>query len=1254
VRRVPVAFLALVLLVFPARLGRASAGETRLPAPRLSVQDEAGRGQVWVEASLPGGGSVRRLLRETTAAVELGPTGRDPSGAAAFVTWTERGRRWYSRSRSAGADWPKARPLQTALRLHAGAAEPGRPVPAVVGGLSLPPAGRLWLVQFRVPGLPEFRDALMELGARVHQHLPHNAHLVTMDAGLLPAVVELDFVERVEPYHPAFRLEPALLEWLDDAGDPEAAKRVRAMALQWGDEGKSRIAAAALDAGARIASWWPSGHVIELYVDRDQLRSIAAHDDVLWIDRWSAPEFDMDLVREDAGTDWVETNFGYCGQGVSGEVLDGGIEETHMDFDGILLHGGNNTSSHGTSTYGIVFGNGDRDGDGNPQATGHMPCPEAQGISADIEFLGDRFVHTQELKASPYFASFQSNSWGSSQTTNYNSASHEMDDIIWRLDMAILQSQSNTGNQSSRPQAWAKNVISVGGIKHKDTLGTSDDEWTGGASIGPAADGRIKPDVSYWYDDVYTTTTGNTYNSGFGGTSAATPEAAGVAGLMVQMWADNVWGTDPLGGTVFEKQPHASTIKALLVNNSQQYAFSGSGSDLSRYKQGWGRPSARVAHERSARSLIVDQELTLEVGQLFSFDVDVPPGEAELKVTMHYPDPPGTTSSSLHRINVVTLTVTSPSNVVYYGNVGLDAGTESAPGGSPNELDTLQNVFVVDPEVGVWEVEVEAVEVNQDAVLETTETDVTFSLVVTGGTGSICDSPLVDFTATPNPARVGDAVQFDATASGGGGGPFDFRWDFDLDRKTDSTDEDPVHVFSSPYSGNVRLWARDAARCPDTIEKPMTVTGPDLRFEGIVNLTEVSGNANGVVDPGETWDVSLQLRNTGDETAMGVTAMLAPSESNPGPVAIPQDTAAYGDIAASAVATSSSAYRFVVGQGFPCGFDLELSVVQIASTDPVNVYPDEPGVAEVLVGGAGPRTPFHFEGFETMTGWSAAGNGEWQIAAPQGLGGGAGVPGQNPRPDPSLAFEGTQVMGNDLTGQGNYAGNYENNVSSTMTSPPIDASVSADVELTFYRWLNVMTFDRAYIEVSGDGMSWTEIYDEDRDHEEEEWTFVSLDVADVADDATGFRIRFGLESSGGINRSGWNVDAIELIGVSKDFCESVSGPLAGESSGLTVAKNGTGGLDLSWQADCGGGTVYGVYRGDLSGGYGTVAPEPGLCGLATTAVTLPEGTGSADFFLVVPAFGEFEGSYGALSGGAARPPAAEGCLPQDAPDACAP
>lgn len=706
------------------------------PAPRLVVARDGGGAGLFVELAGADGTTVRHLLKAGVRAARPVDAAWGAGERAAFVTWREQGDSlWTSYSRDGGATWSGPQEIGTALKLHAGDVGPGQPMPAVPPALALPASGRLFLVQFRSIGLPEWREALADAGAEVLSYFPHNAHIVRMDPALVPAVAQMPFVQRVEAYHPAYRLEAELRDWALQAGD-QAPRRVNVMAFEWGPGGKSRILDAARPWGVRAASLYPSGHILEVWASPDQLLRLAAHDEVQWIDRWSAPEPDMNLVREDSGANWLEATYGTCGQGVRGEVLDAGVQTTHPDFDGIMLHGNANVDSHGTSTFGIIFGNGDRDGDGNGQATGHLPsytaCP-SQGIFADYDFLTDRFAHTRELKQAPYFASFQSNSWGNTQTTQYTSISAAMDDIIWQLDIAITQSQSNTGNQSSRPQAWAKNIISVGGIRHFNTLTTADDSWSGGASIGPAADGRIKPDINYWYDSIFTTTTGSGYTSSFGGTSAATPESAGVLGLVVQMWSENVWGTDPQGGTVYERQPHFSTIKSLLINNAQQYPFSGTTHDLTRTHQGWGRPSARVARERAERSFIVDESRRLTLGQTASYPITVAPGEGELRVTMSYPDPPGTTSATLHRINDLSLRVTSPSATVYHGNNGLLAGNFSTPGGSPNTIDTVENVFVAAPEAGTWMVEITAAEINQDAYKGTRAiVDAVFSLVVTG------------------------------------------------------------------------------------------------------------------------------------------------------------------------------------------------------------------------------------------------------------------------------------------------------------------------------------------------------------------------------------------------------------------------------------------------------------------------------------------------------------------------------------------
>ncbi|MCP4249832.1 MAG: peptidase S8, partial [bacterium] len=164
--------------------------------------------------------------------------------------------------------------------------------------------------------------------------------------------------------------------------------------------------------------------------------------------------------------------------------------------------GGQTSSGPGASTAGICFG----DGSGNLIARGLLP--DGQGIVADYDFINmtgpDRYVMAGAMIEEPYNAVFQTASVGSQRTTQYTTISADTDATLFDFDLAHCQSQSNAGWQNSRPQAWAKNMISGGGINHYGTISRADDCWCGGASIGPASDGRIKPTLTHFYDRTYT------------------------------------------------------------------------------------------------------------------------------------------------------------------------------------------------------------------------------------------------------------------------------------------------------------------------------------------------------------------------------------------------------------------------------------------------------------------------------------------------------------------------------------------------------------------------------------------------------------------------------------------------------------------------------------------------------------------------------------------------------------------------------
>ena len=172
--------------------------------------------------------------------------------------------------------------------------------------------------------------------------------------------------------------------------------------------------------------------------------------------------------------------------------------------------------------------------------------------------------------------------------------------------------------------------------------------------------------------------------------------------------------------------------------------------------------------------------------------------------------------------------------------------------------------------------------------------------------------------------------------------------------------------------------------------------------------------------------------------------------------------------------------------------------------------------------------------FETETGWLLSG--EFEIEAPQGLGG------EHGNPDPQSAYEGEKVLGVDLTGLGDYHGDYENNLADRefyAISPPIDCSVFIDVQLSFMKWLGIEqpAYDHAYIDISNDdGSSWIEIWANDVTISDTNWSLWNFDISDFADLHNFVRLRFSIGSTDGSwLYCGWNIDNMEVSGTMVDF-----------------------------------------------------------------------------------------------------------------------
>jgi serine protease AprX len=676
-------------------------------------------------------GEIRRTTRETSDAKLISL----PDSPSQVVVWNEEGENgnkqpFYAVSLD-GKTVSRVTETSYDLMLRYGKFDPLVSRPQTPDGLTARSDAEdaVYIVQFVTQPLDTYRSAISALGGKSYIYLPSHAQLVRMNAETKAKVEGLPFVRWVGRYEPAYKLEEVLLEGLMNDGLQTA--RYNIMVIERGAAMQNDLAGDVRAVGGKVDSIVPEGLRMEATLSPQQLLAIANNNDVLFIDRWSAPEADMDVVRETGGANFIETTLGFKGQGVRAEVMDGGLLTTHTDFQtggAPITHGAVNVDSHGTATYGINFGRGTT----NPLGKGMLP--EAQGIIAGYPALTNRYTHTAELKQDPYKAVYQSNSWGNAQTTAYTTISAEMDDILFKEDFLLLNSQSNTGNQTSRPQAWSKNVVSIGGISHFNNTNPDDDRWTS-ASIGPATDGRLKPELAHYYDNIFTTTSTSTtaYTSGFNGTSAATPIVAGHFGIFFQMWHEDVFGSTP-GATVFDARPHMTTAKAVMINTASQWDMAIA--NRRREQQGFGRPDLRNLYNLRNKMLIVNETDVLTNLQSKSYSVTVPSGSADpLKVTMTYADPMGSPSATRHRINDLTLKVTAPDGTIYWGNngLGIGGGMWSTAGGVANIVDTVENVFIQTPAAGTWTVEVIASELVQDARVETPGvTDADYALVVSG------------------------------------------------------------------------------------------------------------------------------------------------------------------------------------------------------------------------------------------------------------------------------------------------------------------------------------------------------------------------------------------------------------------------------------------------------------------------------------------------------------------------------------------
>ena len=344
----------------------------------------------------------------------------------------------------------------------------------------------------------------------------------------------------------------------------------------------------------------------------DKVVALAAYDEVEWVEAGPEPRlYENDNTRQFINVDNVQDpqvdaagnlvlvgglpNYnGLTGAGITAGVDDSGIDAGHPDLNVVATINPNAPAgSHGTHVAGSIAASGLQSNQNNALGNPNLGTPfQWRGMAPEAGLIdsGDLINAANLLNAiqnSSLDLSNHSHSLGNDG--NYNANNRTVDQEILGETTSggttlppRLQIYS-AGNNGAFP--WTGNQQGYFAItkqlKNALVCGNWDalnNDLAQGSSMGPAHDGRIKPDLVAPGTNVVSTGTvgdgdcigvGNNLSSGYddcSGTSMASAAVTGGVALLLESWHDTY--STPLGTTIDANAPFPSTLRALVIQTA--------------------------------------------------------------------------------------------------------------------------------------------------------------------------------------------------------------------------------------------------------------------------------------------------------------------------------------------------------------------------------------------------------------------------------------------------------------------------------------------------------------------------------------------------------------------------------------------------------------------------------------------------------------------------------------------------------------
>ncbi|MCA9256799.1 MAG: S8 family serine peptidase, partial [Phycisphaerales bacterium] len=607
----------------------------------------------------------------------------------------------------------------------------------VIGSPGAGGARRHIVVVFDKAITPAIRSDLKAVGLELQSYLGNHAYFAVVNPEHLDRqrIANVDALIDAMDVLPQWKMHPVLAR--GDTPDWAVVPSPAAHAADLGDQADPWIAAYLLfhrdvdanDAESAVQKHGAvirrrlatvNGMVIELPLRA--VNALAAEDTTQYIEP-ALPPLDAvnDSNRAITGADIVQAPpYDLDGAGVSVLVYDAGTARaSHVDFEGRLTtHDASGLSDHATHVSGTIGGAGI----GNPAVRGMAPgvtiesygFQQVGGLQAGFLYTDPGDLETDYGEAiGVYGADIANNSIGTNTASNgfpcdwegdYGVTSTVIDAIVrgglgepfrivWANGNERGSGRCGSAYHTTAPPACAKNHITVG------ALNSNDDSMTYFSSWGPTDDDRLKPDISApgcqsGGDNGVTSCSGSSDTAyvTYCGTSMASPTVCGLSALLLQDYRASHPGAPDFRN---------STLKALLAHNAEDVEEVGPD-----YRSGYG--SVRI--QQTIDFMRTGSFVTGEVDQdeVIQLVVVVSQGDASLKATLAWDDPPGTPNVSPALVNDLDVRAFAPNGQQYFPWTLGGQANPAAPAvrTQPDRTNNIEQVVVDAPTPGIWRVEI--------------------------------------------------------------------------------------------------------------------------------------------------------------------------------------------------------------------------------------------------------------------------------------------------------------------------------------------------------------------------------------------------------------------------------------------------------------------------------------------------------------------------------------------------------------------